>query len=135
MDRLSSYAAKEHEAQSTEERKKIEEEAIEKLMENLRIAKEKKPTEPPKQTNGDTEEGHEEEEAEPRASMQSSVTEATLVGSEVPETTQEDGEKKSITDVKLFEIFHEQVASLVKMQRLPIQDTIALLVSLTKLAL
>jgi vacuolar protein sorting-associated protein 35 len=38
-------------------------------------------------------------------------------------------------DIKLFEVFHEQVMSLVKLQRLQLWDTIALLVSLTNLAL
>ena len=38
-------------------------------------------------------------------------------------------------NVKLYEIFFEQVRILVEVQRLPIQDTIALLVSLTNLAL
>ena len=38
-------------------------------------------------------------------------------------------------DVKLYEIFYDQVVNLVNAQRLPIQDTTALLVSLTNLAL
>lgn len=38
-------------------------------------------------------------------------------------------------NVKLYEIFYEQVVNLVNAQRLPIQDTTALLVSLANLAL
>lgn len=48
------------------------------------------------------------------------------------------GDKSSsdiLADVKLFVIFHEQVMNLVNAQKLPIQDTTALLVSLANLAL
>ena len=38
-------------------------------------------------------------------------------------------------NIKLYEIFYEQVVNLVNAQRLPIQDTTALLVSLANLAL
>jgi hypothetical protein len=38
-------------------------------------------------------------------------------------------------DIRLFEIFNEQVQSLVKMQRLSLADAVALMVSLAKLAL
>ncbi|KAJ9649783.1 retromer complex subunit Vps35 [Coniosporium tulheliwenetii] len=133
MDRLSAYAARESESESPEERRKAEEDATTKLLEKLRISKERKPADKPAQENGDT------AEARPAESdAASTATSATAV--EPPEesapTNGESKRSRGIPDnVKLFEIFHEQVASLVKLQRLPIQDTIALLVSLANLAL
>ncbi|KAF2145030.1 uncharacterized protein K452DRAFT_295587 [Aplosporella prunicola CBS 121167] len=169
MDRLSAYAARESEAESPEDRKKNEEEAVAKLLESLRIVQDVPAEDAPKKPNGETgvsgESGEageigevgeageagetggagangETAEAAPEGDTASANTEATAVApSETTETTavDTDGEskkKRGIPEhVKLFEIFHEQVASLVKMQRLPIQDTIALLVSLTNLAL
>ncbi|KAF1842432.1 vacuolar protein sorting-associated protein 35 [Cucurbitaria berberidis CBS 394.84] len=139
MDRLSSYAQREAETESPEQRKKTEEESIEQLLEKMRIAKDKKAAEPepapaPAQ-NGDaaeTEPGAEEDSA-------SSTTAVSTADTETTETTETDGaieKRRGIpNNVKLFEIFHEQVQTLVKMQRLPIQDTIGLLVSLANLAL
>ncbi|KAJ4305081.1 retromer complex subunit Vps35 [Kalmusia sp. IMI 367209] len=136
MDRLSAYAQRESESESPEQRKKTEEEAIEKLMEQLRMQKDIKPTEPSSpvaQQNGDS------SEAETAAEEASITTETTAVEPPTPETTETDGEIEKSRgipkNVKLFEIFHEQVATLVKMQRLSIQDTIGLLVSLANLAL
>ncbi|KAF2814006.1 vacuolar protein sorting-associated protein 35 [Mytilinidion resinicola] len=134
MDRLSAYALRESESESPEQRTKTEEEAVSALFERLRIAKEQKEAEPPKQQNGEISEPTEDGE---EASRASSIT-AVAPASEADTTTAESDEKKSrgIPDsVRLFEIFHEQVASLVKMQRLPIQDTISLLVSLANLSL
>ena len=143
MDRLSSYAQRESETESLEQRKKTEEESIAQLLENLRIAKEKKAAEPepaPVQQNGDAPETSEtparpaNEEAD-----DSAATSTTAVSTAEAEATEVDGEtekRRGIpSNVKLFEIFHEQVQTLVKMQRLPIQDTIGLLVSLANLAL
>ena len=59
MDRLSAYAQRESEVEEPEQRKKNEEESIAKLLEQLRIAKEKKADEqatPSSQQNGDSEE-------------------------------------------------------------------------------
>lgn len=140
MDRLSAYAQREAQSEPPEERKKSEEEAMGKLLERLRVSKESKTKEPGKQQNGDAADGQ-------RTSVDTTASEATAVESEttaVPEeeereaaeTESTSSKKRGIPDnVRLFEIFHEQVASLVKMQRLPIQDIIALLVSLTNLAL
>lgn len=142
MDRLSAYAQRESESESPEQRKKTEEEAIEKLMEQLRIQKEQKPTEPqspPAQENGDASESGTADES---ASITSGTTAAEPSASEASEsndTSEENGEIEKSRgipkNVKLFEIFHEQVASLVKLQRLSIQDTVGLLVSLANLAL
>jgi vacuolar protein sorting-associated protein 35 len=145
MDRLSAYAQRESESESPDQRKKTEEEAIANLMEHLRIQKEQKPDEPQPpatQQNGDTIDS---ETAADSASVATSTTAAEPEESEPPETSEEpevpetDGEiekERGIPkNVKLFEIFHEQVATLVKMQRLSIQDTVGLLVSLANLAL
>ena len=138
MDRLSSYAQREAESESPEQRKKTEEESIAQLMEQMRVAKEKKAAEPeaaPAHQNGDapeTSETQTSEDASEDASAPAAPTEETP-------PTETDGEiekRRGIpNNVKLFEIFHEQVQTLVKMQRLPIQDTIGLLVSLANLAL
>lgn len=139
MDRLSSYAQREAESESPEQRQKTEEESIAHLMEQMRIAKEKKAAEPesaPAGQNGDSSEGIEAEpSAEDGAQDSSTPAEAPAENS----TAEADGDtekKRGIpNNVKLFEIFNEQVQTLVKMQRLPIQDTIGLLVSLANLAL
>ena len=139
MDRLSSYAQREAETESPEQRKKTEEESITQLLENLRIAKEKKAAEPEPalaQQNGDAEETQPSAEEE---SVVSSTTAVSTTDATEAEETEVDGtieKRRGIpNNVKLFEIFHEQVQTLVKMQRLPIQDTIGLLVSLANLAL
>ncbi|OCL11471.1 vacuolar protein sorting-associated protein 35 [Glonium stellatum] len=135
MDRLSAYAQRESESESLEARRKTEEEATAKLLEQLRISKERKESEQPKQQNGDAVENTD-ATTEVASITSSTTTVAPVTGTELAETDGEPKKSRGIPDnVRLFEIFHEQVASLVKMQRLPIQDTIALLVSLTNLAL
>jgi vacuolar protein sorting-associated protein 35 len=139
MDRLSSYAQREAETESPEQRKKTEEESIAQLLEQMRIAKEKKAEEPapaPAQQNGDASEAQSGEEETPTEA--SSTTAVSVADTEVTETETDGAVEKRRgipSNVKLFEIFHEQVQTLVKMQRLPIQDTIGLLVSLANLAL
>jgi len=130
------YAQRESESESPELRKKTEEESIAKLLEHMRIAKETE-TEPeptPAQQNGDSSETQPDgEEAQTEAS---SVTAVSVADTEATETDGVVQKKRGIpSNIKLFEIFHEQVQTLVKMQRLPIQDTIGLLVSLANLAL
>jgi vacuolar protein sorting-associated protein 35 len=144
MDRLSSYAQREAESESPEQRKKTEEESIAQLLEQMRIAKENKAAEPeaaPAQQNGGAPETSDTSETEPgaeEAPESSSAPEADSLDAQT-EQTEADGEiekRRGIpNNVRLFEIFHEQVQTLVKMQRLPIQDTIGLLVSLANLAL
>ncbi|KAF2453285.1 vacuolar protein sorting-associated protein-like protein 35 [Lineolata rhizophorae] len=132
MDRLSAYAARESETEPAEERKKNEEEALNKLLENIRISKDTTPAENKKDQNGEAT-----EPAQPNGSEADSQA-PTEVGTEAGEPTgATDSEKKrGIPDnVKLFEIFHEQVVSLVRIQRLSLSDTMALLVSLANLAL
>jgi vacuolar protein sorting-associated protein 35 len=142
MDRLSSYAQREAESESPEQRKKTEEESIAQLMEQMRIAKEKKAVEPepaPAQQNGDAEEAPEIQPSTEGGSEESPKPTEASAETEETQPTETDGDiekRRGIpNNVKLFEIFHEQVQTLVKMQRLPIQDTIGLLVSLANLAL
>ena len=142
MDRLSSYAQREAESESPEQRKKTEEESIAQLMEQMRIAKEKKAVEPesaPAQQNGDASETSDTQPSTEETSDEASKPADASAENEESQTTETDGEiekRRGIpNNVKLFEIFHEQVQTLVKMQRLPIQDTIGLLVSLANLAL
>lgn len=130
MDRLSTYAQRESEAASTEEKQAAEEEAVTKLLEKVDLNKESKP-EPvtaPETSNTNGTDAKSPTESQP---TEEPATPAT------PSTPAANGEKSStnIDDVKLFEIFYEQVVNLVKTRRLPIQDTMALLTSLANLAL
>lgn len=140
MDRLSSYAARESEAHPQEDREKREQDAISKLLEKVRLDKEKKPEEPtPVETNGEQPAAETNGEATKEADVPAPASK------EEPETpaepvngTEDADDKKSrgIPDsIKLYEIFFEQVMNLVNAQHLAIQDTTALLVSLANLAL
>lgn len=142
MDRLSSYAAREAESESPEDRKQNEEEATSKLMERMRISKETKHSEvktdgdDSKKTNGDHINGEQTSEtpATDDNSQPQKDAEPTTPAKEdqVPSSKRSRGIPE---DVKLYEIFYEQVINLVNAQRLHIQDTVALLVSLSNLAL
>lgn len=126
MDRLSTYAQRENESQqaenkdSKEARQKVEEEATVRLLEKLKLDKEKaaEPKEDLPKANGEGAAPENQPPAEPAEPLQANGDENAGVGS-----------------VKLFEIFYEQVVSLVKTRQLPIPDTMALLTSLTNLAL
>jgi len=129
MDRLSTYAQRENEGQqpdtkdAREAKQKAEEEATVRLLEKLKIEKEKKPDhkEDSSQTNGD-------------APADGEAPEPDSESTQKPEQTNGDA-SASVGGVKLFEIFYDQVVSLVKTRVLPIQDTMALLTSLANLAL
>lgn len=149
MDRLSDYAERESQQTPNEDRAKMEEDALAQLLEKIKLGQEQppqpakdEPPETPSATNGNHAEGEQVEttdeaqsssEAEPAASI--ADTETTAVnGAEEPSTTTE--RHRGIPEnVPLYEIFFGQVSHLVDAQRLPVQDTIALLVSLTNLAL
>lgn len=142
MDRLSSYASRESESEPAEDRQQTEQEAVAKLLEDLRISKETKQKEAEKkqavtkqpnseQANGDT---------QLSAPQDSNDEQSQQVKEEAPADTNGDHnppkKHRGIPDnIKLYEIFYGQVTNLVNAQRLHIQDTIALLVSLAKLAL
>lgn len=122
MDRLSSYAIKDTEQTDDPAKKKEhEEEAVAKLLENFKLAEEKKAEKAAEQTqeNGAAPE-------EPAAAAESSSK---------PSEEQDTNDVKAPAETKLYETFYEQVVNLIKSRGLPIQDTIALLVSLINLAL
>ncbi|TVY88338.1 Vacuolar protein sorting-associated protein [Lachnellula willkommii] len=147
MDRLSSYAARESEAHPAEDREKLEEDAVEKLLEKVRVDNEKKP-----ETPAATEPNGEHPVSETNGDGKDASTKPAPAGTEIPKTEETPADAKSepadgtdggdskknkgIPDgIKLYEIFFEQVMNLVNAQHLPIQDTTALLVSLANLAL
>ncbi|KAH6676936.1 vacuolar protein sorting-associated protein [Plectosphaerella plurivora] len=161
MDRLSDYADREASADSDEDKAKIEEDALASLLEKVQLAKDT-PTTPPateepaqdknaeetedagsSKANGGDETTEETTAEEPAPSV--ADTEGTAVNGSEPAELSEDAQKeenasapaeKSITqNVQLYEIFFAQVKNLVEVQHLPIPDTIALLHSLTNLAL
>ncbi|KAK8192521.1 retromer complex subunit Vps35 [Zalaria obscura] len=134
MDRLSAYAARESESDSPEERKKREEEATVRLLEKLKVSKEAQPAEEEQsaeaETNGESAEGEQADTAKTEDSQPDAPAEPA------PYTNGDAKKHRGIPDnVRLFEVFHEQVIHLISMQRLPIQDITALLVSLVNLAL
>ena len=154
MDRLSAYAEREAESESPQDRQKLEEEATAKLLEKLRLSKENKSSgakankSGPEKTNGEQANGHKTTEASSpedggatevnSLADDSSATEVDAKSTATngdPEKPASRGSRGIPEDVKLYEIFYNQVTHLVLAQRLPIQDTIALLVSLANLAL
>lgn len=146
MDRLSSYAARESELEPSEDRERNEHEATIRLLERLKIAKEKKPEtkavdEASEAVNGDHANGDKPADP-PENDARKEPKEETKPSSEPSNQAVDAAEEaplkknRGIPDnVKLYEIFYDQVTNLVNAQRLHIQDTIALLVSLTNLAL
>ena len=130
MDRLSTYAQRDTDTQvpDTKEAKeaklKAEEEATLKLLEQVRLDKETKAKTP-----------------EPTETTDADGTDRDSTAVEPGETpvvplNQTNGDNTdNVGGVKLFEIFYDQVISLVKTRALPIQDTMALLTSLANLAL
>lgn len=149
MDRLSDYAEREAQNESDEDRGKVEEEALAALLEKTKLGKEQ--PEPPvatdepsatSETNGEQAEGGEGDSAsttetltkESEATPSIAETETTAVNG--AEETEAPAKHRGIPEnVRLYEIFFGQVKNLVQAQHLPIQDTIALLVSLSNLAL
>ncbi|OJI83881.1 hypothetical protein ASPTUDRAFT_42824 [Aspergillus tubingensis CBS 134.48] len=125
MDRLSAYAARETESSAEPDaRIKKEEEAVTKLLGNLKVSEETKKEAP--------EESTQENGVEQAGTDNAEQAEATTEG----EPTANGDDKAGIpADVKLYDIFYEQVVNLIKSRGLPIQDTMALLVSLVNLAL
>ncbi|KPI44650.1 Vacuolar protein sorting-associated protein 35 [Cyphellophora attinorum] len=135
MDRLSSYAQREvPESSSPEDKQAAEEEAISRLLEKTTLKEAKKaearPEPEPPSTNGS-----ESTDIDTSATTETpSKSEESNPTPEQVESTQ-NGDSKGIADVKLYEIFYEQVVNLVKTRGLSIQDTMALLTSLVNLAL
>ncbi|KAI1812736.1 vacuolar protein sorting-associated protein 35 [Poronia punctata] len=143
MDRLSAYAERESQQNAPEDKAKLEEEALTDLLEKLRVGKEQQESKAAAADSNDDANG-DEPDGEAAPGSETGSTRGAAPPTPEPETAtaedeqQEgpsDAERAIPQDVKLYEIFFEQVNNLVSAQRLPIQDTIALLVSLTNLAL
>jgi vacuolar protein sorting-associated protein 35 len=132
MDRLSAYAARESSIESPEERQEKEAANLTKLLNNVQITQEPAP-QPSKSNQNGAETTTESDDASTTAST-STTTGPQFTPSETgTETTQA---ANIPDDIQLFEIFYEQVMTLAKLhQRLQVWDTMALLVSLTNLAL
>ncbi len=161
MDRLSAYAARESEAEPLEERQKLEEEAITKLLEQVRLSDEKRKEAQEKEKaaaedkKGKGPEATAEDTTVDNTDAESQATKVDSEGHHVADGTPQDdkeqcqgetnGDEKAVEsspksrgipdNVELYEIFFDQVMNLVTAQHLPIQDTTALLVSLANLAL
>ncbi|SPQ20269.1 a1b605e2-fd4e-468a-a518-3d0b3f7cd858 [Thermothielavioides terrestris] len=148
MDRLSNYAERESLNESEEDRARMEEEALASLLEKVRLGASSAaqgPSAAHPETTGTPQNGDSTEEdagskaepsnpdAEPAASL--AETEATAVNGNGDEPEPPKKRRGIPENVPLYEIFFGQVKNLVQAQHLPIQDTIALCVSLTNLAL
>ncbi|KAL8821111.1 MAG: hypothetical protein Q9223_000803 [Gallowayella weberi] len=143
MDRLSSYASRESEVESPEDRQKNEQQAVTQLLENLRISKEKTQAAIEKKRNAIKQRANGEEANVDAADGVSKSVDDEQAKSEHDEPTADANGNEAQTrkhrgipeNVKLYEIFYDQVTHLVHAQRLQIQDTIALLFSIANLAL
>jgi vacuolar protein sorting-associated protein 35 len=136
MDRLSTFAQRESENSSPEDRQKAEEEATIRLMEKMQLSKDKKPQ--PGLEDGESASNLQSNGTKPEKSPsdgnESTISDATTTVND-DEAAAKSPKLPSVTDVKLFEIFYDQVVNLVKTRGLSIQDTMALLTSLVNLAL
>ena len=142
MDRLSSHAARESELEPTRDKLKSEEEATAALLEKLRISKANQKKNGPtsenqnKTTNGESAEGDPSQQAADQPQEDTSATHDKPDAPNGPGIEDDAPRKRGIPqNIQLYQIFYEQVTHLVTAQRLQIQDTIALLVSLLNLAL
>ncbi|TDZ13673.1 Vacuolar protein sorting-associated protein 35 [Colletotrichum orbiculare MAFF 240422] len=149
MDRLSDYAERESKDDTEDDRAKVEAEALAKLLERTNLKGDATGATGPadggehhgKSLDLDTNGAHPEmgenearaaEDLPPPSEAAPSIadTEATAVNGDGASP-----EKGIPENVQLYEIFFSQVKNLVEAQHLPVQDTIALLCSLTNLAL
>ena len=130
MDRLSSYAARESETTlEPDARVQNEREAVTRLLEKLELDKETKKKE---STETATSNAAEENGTEEIKKTEESSETATMDGQDAKGGDVKPGIP---SEVKLYDIFYDQVVSLIKTRALPIEDTMALLVSLVNLAL
>ena len=133
MDRLSAYSQRETDTQTPEQKQKQEADSVAALLEKLKMDKEE-PSEPVQpaedgQTSADV-------KTDDEASASNPPGESSEASDSQAQTNGEAGNHRGIPhEVKLFEIFYDQVMHIVGLQRLPIQDITALLVSLANLAL
>ncbi|KAM6480345.1 vacuolar sorting protein [Trichoderma sp. SZMC 28011] len=165
MDRLSEYAEREGGRERGPDQEKAEAEALANLLEKVKLQKEAEPevappaaTEQPPpaedaaatdskpSTEADQQLPEEGEASAPPAADEADTTAvadesaASVAETETTAVNGKEGEEEGeavgdAKDVPLYEVFFTQVKNLVEAQHLPIQDTIALLVSLCNLAL
>ena len=131
MDRLSSFAQRETETDTMENRRRAEEEATTRMLGQMQISgdskgdQQQKTASSPTETNGATPD----ETAKDGGDLSETTT--MVDDSATPTMTR----PTVMADVRLYEIFYDQVVNLVKTRGLSIQDTMALLTSLVNLAL
>jgi len=145
MDRLSDYAEREGQSEPSEDREKVEAEALAKLLERVNLKKDgPAPTPAADATPGDNKPADANGQDTQATPVSEGASKPTVDGegsaSKPPEPPLDEvgdqAAKPGIPEnVHLYEIFFAQVKNLVEAQHLPIQDTIALLVSLANLAL
>ncbi|KOS21740.1 Vacuolar protein sorting-associated protein 35 [Escovopsis weberi] len=153
MDRLSEYAERKGPSEKGPDQEKMEADALASLLAKVDMADETQSNsqpEPGAQTADDGEvipageevkelEGEAENAAPESAEAEATATAAEGEGTKETESEAAAAETNGRADdskaVQLYEIFFLQVKNLVEVQHLPIQDTIALLVSLCNLAL
>lgn len=137
MDRLAAFAQRQEEDEtSPADKQKAEQEATARLLQNLQVSKEPREqapntvngTDAEAKANGTTVVQQNDDSNQPR-------DKTTTAGEENTSFTTRETKRNVIADVKLYEIFYEQVVSLVKTRGLSIHDTLALLTSLVNLAL
>ena len=148
MDRLSEYADREGPKEKGPDQEKAESEALANLLNKVDIQKdgpqavaapaesESSLPEAPDTSVKAKDEHKEDAEGEPSASVSddaSALAGGSAASVAETETTAVNGADSG--NVQLYEVFFAQVKNLVEAQHLPIQDTIALLVSLCNLAL
>jgi vacuolar protein sorting-associated protein 35 len=134
MDRLSSFAQRQAEEDaSPKERQKAEEEATTRLFEKMRLAKEAKVQSQNKVNSTDSSQEINGTKADDQVQKSNGSVEEQKAndvdGSTITPKT------SILAEVKLYEIFYDQVINLVKTRGLSIQDAMALLTSLVNLAL
>ncbi|KEY67342.1 hypothetical protein S7711_09472 [Stachybotrys chartarum IBT 7711] len=149
MDRLSEYAEREGPEDKSNDQEKVEADALAALLEKVRLEKEAPPPPPaPKEQPDSSKDAAEAADQPAESNGQASADDAaeqaddrsTLASPEAPSTADTDatavnGQERRVPNVQLYEVFFAQVKNLVEAQHLPIHDVIALLVSLTNLAL
>lgn len=136
MDRLSSYATRESTGLPTMDLENLEKEAITKLLERVQLNQDQNSIEDvpsdssPRKECGMIDDSYK---------IENNDKKQLDLGSSEPAKNNDNKENmkgKRIPDnIKLYEIFFEQVTNLVSVQKLTIQDTTALLVSLVNLSL
>ena len=152
MDKLSTYASRDSESETPEQRLKKEEEATAKLLERLKLTEKEKEASAKTQSRADDDSAPAQpngtpatEDAAPEGNTDkpeesSEAADTNGVSATDGEAGKQEDESKTNTedtaeDIKLYEIFYQQVLHLVHVKQMPFQDIMALSVSLLNLAL